>query len=302
MDNTRFVPGVRIRLRGLLAPTLTARGQLVLSSCPPEFAARLERSEIAACQDLYRAAGPQVSRDCGARHQVTGGALVLMARGVDLPAFNRVLGLGIAQPATEAALDGVIDRFDKAGIPRFAVQVGPTAGPPALAEWLRARKFESQSHWLRLHRPAVPAVVRGIPVRVEQIGPGQAEAFGRCMVTACSWPDALVPWLARTVGLPAWRHYLAFDGDTPVGTAALAVHQRIGWFGFASTLPAWQGQGVQSALIVRRINDAVAAGCTDLSVETADDPPLAESPSSARNLRRQGFRVAYLRANWIRRT
>jgi len=66
----------------------------------------------------------------------------------------------------------------------------------------------------------------------------------------------------------------------------------------AATRADARGQGLQTALIARRIEAARAAGCRHLVVETALDRP--EKPSvSARNLRRMGFRDAYERPNWI---
>jgi hypothetical protein len=56
-------------------------------------------------------------------------------------------------------------------------------------------------------------------------------------------------------------------------------------------------QGAQSAIIRRRISDGVKLGCELFSVETT--PPLPGMPLvSFRNLRRQGFELAYLREAW----
>ena len=70
------------------------------------------------------------------------------------------------------------------------------------------------------------------------------------------------------------------------------------WFSFAGTREGHRGRGAQSALIARRLRDARLAGCTRVSVETAEDKPEKPAPSF-RNLRRLGFRFAYLRPNFL---
>jgi GNAT superfamily N-acetyltransferase len=95
-----------------------------------------------------------------------------------------------------------------------------------------------------------------------------------------------------------WRHYLATDGETAVGAAAMYARGAWAWLGLAATLEEARGRGAQSALIARRIADAYAAGVRWLSIETAEDTPERDAPSF-RNVVRQGFRVAYLRPNWL---
>lgn len=70
------------------------------------------------------------------------------------------------------------------------------------------------------------------------------------------------------------------------------------WFGFAATDAAHRRRGAQQGAIVRRLEDAAKAGCTWVSVETAEDTVTKDAPSF-RNLRRLGFEVAYTRPNYL---
>src|SRR5690606_17088934 len=81
-----------------------------------------------------------------------GTASALAAPGVDVLALNRVVGLGLGAPASEALVDAVIDRYRAAGVPRFFVQVSPAARPRALAGWLAARGFVHHNNWVKLVR------------------------------------------------------------------------------------------------------------------------------------------------------
>ncbi len=64
------------------------------------------------------------------------------------------------------------------------------------------------------------------------------------------------------------------------------------------TLKPWRRRGAQAAIIRRRVADGRRLGCGLFTSETA--PPLPRMPLvSFRNLKRQGFELAYLRYSWI---
>jgi ribosomal protein S18 acetylase RimI-like enzyme len=98
--------------------------------------------------------------------------------------------------------------------------------------------------------------------------------------------------VARWAELDSWRLYLARVDGEPAGAALLAVDDAIGYLANASTLPEYRRRGVQTALIARRIADAVAAGC-----EAVCSGATFGSPSQ-RNLQRAGLQVAYTKAVW----
>ena len=100
------------------------------------------------------------------------------------------------------------------------------------------------------------------------------------------------------VGRSGWRHYMAFDGDTPVATGACFIYRETAWIGFAATRTEYRNRGAQSAILAQRINDARESGCALINVETAEQTPEKEAPSY-RNMRRYGFEIAYIRPNYL---
>ena len=195
-------------------------------------------------------------------------------------------------------IDELVELYRSAGVGRFFVQPAPEAQPPALVDWLRARGFTHYNSWAKLYRRADPAPPMPDAPRVERIGADHAEIFGRIVATGFGMPEPVQPWLAGTVGRERWMHYLAIDGGDPIAGAALFIDEGLGWLGVASTLPTHRGRGAQSALIARRIHDALEAGCSLMAVETAEDLPERPNPSF-RNVVRFGFEVAYLRPNFL---
>jgi GNAT superfamily N-acetyltransferase len=86
--------------------------------------------------------------------------------------------------------------------------------------------------------------------------------------------------------------YLARVDGKVAGGGTLATRDGVaGLFG-ASTLPAFRGRGVQTALLLGRLARAAAAGC-DLAVSLA-----LPGSTSQRNIVRQGFSVLYTRVKF----
>lgn len=268
----------------------------------PSLVRALERCEIAAWRDLHAAASPDVAAATGLRVERVGPAVLLLAPALDVLALNRVVGLGVDAPASEAEVDAALDVAARAGVRRLFVQVVPTASPPELRDWLTARGLAPYNAWVRLARAISPAdeppPAPPTTLRVEEIDTDRAATFGRIAAGAFGWPVVLERWAAAAVGRAGWRHYLAYDGDEPVASGACFLTGTEAWFGFAATVERHRGRGAQGALLARRLHDAAAMGATRVSLETAQPTPQRAAPSF-RNVQRAGFATVYLRQNWL---
>jgi GNAT superfamily N-acetyltransferase len=259
---------------------------------------RLERAEIAAWRDFYRAASPASAAACGLGLLEDEGTLGVRAAAADVLGLNRVIGLGLERPASEAAIEKLVEFFVAESVPRFFVQVSPTAAPADVGELLATRGFRHYNNWVKFYRDTSPPPPVSTDLTIRMIDEDEAPAFGRIVAACFDWPEPAASWVADTVGRDGWRHYMAFDGDAPAATGALFVSEGLGWIDFATTLPEYRGRGAQSALLAQRIRDAAELGCEGLVVETAEDRPEKPAPSY-RNQLRFGFEVAYVRPNYI---
>ena len=257
-----------------------------------------ELAEAHANADMIAAMPASLAAALGVHDAWIGGAYALAVSELDGVLFNRVIGLGVTQPATVAMLDRIRALFTVAGT-SATIQLAPQARPAALADRLAARGFAPTGAWAKFLRGPEPPPLAPTDLRVKQIGPEHAAAAARICGDAFHLTPPVAAWLVAGVGRPGWHHYLAFAGDEPVAVAMLYVRDGIGWFGSAGTLPAYRGQGGQSALLARRITDAAAAGCRWLVVETGEDTPQRPNPSY-HNIVRAGFTRVYLRPNWRR--
>jgi GNAT superfamily N-acetyltransferase len=266
----------------------------------PALVAELERSELRAWSTLYRNAPPTSVAVCGIGIRDFGAATALWMSRVDVLACNRVLGLGLDGAPDARAMDEIVAAYEQAMVPRFFVQPAPVPAVAPTVAALEKAGFAHYNNWIRLVRDVAPPGPAPTSLRVEEVGPAHAAAFGETLCQGFGWSPELGAPVAALVGTAGWKFYLAFDGDRAVGTAALAIDGKVGWLSFASTLPEARGLGSQSALVARRIMDAKSAGCEILSVETSEETPEKEAPSY-RNIMRSGFQVGYVRPNYLYR-
>jgi GNAT superfamily N-acetyltransferase len=260
--------------------------------------AAFERCELAASTDFLRSASEEVVRSLGIAVKEVHGAVATGVAGVDILAFNRVLGIGLHEPATPELIDRLLGWFEAAAVARFFVQVSPVAKPNDLVGWLESRGLSYYNNWVRLCRTTDDVPEIEVDLEIRRIGPAEAEDFSRIVVESFGWPPAMWQVIASAVGRPGWYHYMAYDSDKPAATGAFFACGDIGWFDFAATLQSYRGRGAQKALVARRLQDAAVVGCREAIVETGEPKPGKDTPSY-NNMLKLGFETAYLRPNYI---
>jgi GNAT superfamily N-acetyltransferase len=229
-----------------------------------------------------------------------GRAVALVTAGSAEIAVNRVIGLGVLTPFSPVLVETVIGQYSRARVERFLVQMSPGAVTPDIDGWLLARGFVSRRGLAKLYRVTddadrLPLVTS---VRVVEIDEGDAETFEGIVAAPLMVPEEMRPGIRSTIGHDRWRYYLAFQGDLPIAGAALFAGEEAGWCGLAATIEGHRGQGAQTALLVRRIQDAAASGCRWVIAETMLEMPDRPNPS-IRNMRRLGFDVHHQRQNYL---
>ena len=142
------------------------------------------------------------------------------------------------------------------------------------------------------------AVARGVnDLRIEEIGPAQGEAFGRIVCDAFDLGPLAVPWLARLPGRADWRVFMSFAGDEPAGAGALFIQGDVAWTDFGATAPAFRRRGSQAAVLARRVQCALDAGCREIFTCTGEEVP-GDPQHSYKNIKKLGFEETYIRDNY----
>src|SRR5690554_1801907 len=94
--------------------------------------ARAEKVEAIVLGQLMMATPPDTAARLGLAVVADHGVVAGLIATIDALSLNRVIGLGVAVPATEAQLDRVLDFARAAGVRRLFIQLAPTASPEAL--------------------------------------------------------------------------------------------------------------------------------------------------------------------------
>lgn len=259
-----------------------------------------DAAEAAAFSDMYDAAPAAFAAAVGLRIERIAGATLLMAPGLPTPMFNRTIGFGTFEPASEAALDAIVERFRAAGARQFWVSVSPAAQPPGLPDWLHTRGFTHppRKAWVQMRWPAgTPAPAIPSTLSVDEVRRHEALEVGQAIAAAFDMPPPMAPWLASLVERDGWRGFAARVGGRIAGGAFVYVLPPLGWLGMGSILPQHRGVNGQLALMSVRIAHALDEGCSAIHTETGE--PVAEEPNpSLRNMVRCGFERVASRANY----
>lgn len=107
------------------------------------------------------------------------------------------------------------------------------------------------------------------------------------------WTNNLANAVARLCDEPDWHLYLAYVEGNAAGAAAMHCHGGVATLAIAGTLPEYRRKGCQTAVLLRRIQDASLSGC---------DLVVAQSglmTTSQNNMERCGLRIAFNRAVWV---
>lgn len=257
-----------------------------------------DAAEAAAFRDLVAAAPRPLADALGLRVLDIDGATALLAPRVPDVFFNRVIGLGVERPATEAGLDRLVAAYRDAGVRAWWVHATPGAEPAALAEWLRARGFAPPARrtWAKMVRGTAPAPSVDTDVEIREVRPSEANAVGTQIAAAFGMPPPFAGWIAALAGRPGWRMFGAFAGG-PIGGACLHLQGERAWLGIGGVRADARGRGAHRALMAARLQAAIDAGCRWIVTETGEPVGDERNPSLA-NMVRCGFERACSRMNY----
>lgn len=250
-----------------------------------EIARTIERHEAATWSACVEAASLGENRlGADLLRRGTWSASVLAA--LNFGAFNRVIALGIDEPATFEDLAAIKEFYRSHAQSRFVIEVTPFSHRDALlGHGLEPMPARIAKCWRKLD--ALPPRVEGITLRPLD----DADRDDVASVNRSAWglPSFLGPWFAATVGRPGFRHVGVFEGDLLVSTGALYISDDIAWSGFVATRPEYRGRGYQFATTIDTLHEAAARGCRLVHTETAAETANA----SLRNIVRAGFTTIY---------
>jgi GNAT superfamily N-acetyltransferase len=261
--------------------------------------AALDRVERRFWRDIWESMPHEVTSEHGIELRDFGALQVTLTSDLpQVPILNLVLG---AAEASEADLEYAVAWAAEHGVSPCVPLTPGLPGSTQAEAWLRERGFEHGYAWMKFVRdPHPPRFPAPTDVEVVELSAADEEPFGTIAAVGFGMPAWAGGFFAHLPGRDGWRCYVARVEGKAQACAALLIEDGIAEFGIAATLEEARGRGCQTALLHRRIEDAAAAGCHTLFVETGERVPDRPS-ASYRNILKAGFEEAYLRPNWQRR-
>src|SRR5205085_2446213 len=204
-------------------------------------AAAIEAAEAHAWADLCAAAPADWSAAAGLGAQEVGGAFVVRWAATGRRYFSRSIGLGVFEPASRAAIEEILDAYDRAGITMFLLQSLPHCRPAEYENWLREfglEPFDAQDRVVRDGSPLAvtpaPAENRELTVeRVKRASGGEWVEFIERVYRLDTGP-----WLPRLVGRPGWHQYMVREDGEIIAARGMHISpDGTAWLGMDGPVP-----------------------------------------------------------------
>ena len=277
--------------------------RLLIDTTPVDraTAALFESAEARAWQDVYAAAPSAFAETAGVGSEVLGGTLVLHWVASGRRYFSRTLGLGVLEPATEAAIDAILDGYARRGISMFLLQSMPHCEPSGYEDWLRERGLEPFDRQDRVARGDEPAATSGdAAFPVEKVTPETADEWAEFLQRTYRLETGA--WLQRLIGRPGWHEYVARDGDAIVGARGTYIGpDGTAWWGMDAPVPGVHGPIYEpdAALCEFMVADGLAHGAKRFIADIEAPSDALDTPAYA-YFSRLGFTRPYVRTHWTR--
>ncbi|MEP6566698.1 MAG: hypothetical protein ABJB10_16325, partial [Mesorhizobium sp.] len=205
-----------------------------------DFSRAIERAEVNAWLDLYRAAPADFAARLGLAIAEDGNLVWTTCAEIPFIHFNCVKNFGVDSPATESQLDALLAHYRAAGIARPWFYANPHAEPSALRCWLEARGMQRLGGWERIFRESAPLAAGPLfaieGVSVERVTPATASEWAGFIDGQYRLPTS--PWLKALVGRQGWHHYTARrDGVVAAARSLFIGADGTAWSGIEAPVP-----------------------------------------------------------------
>lgn len=197
---------------------------------------------------------------------------------------NRIYLCGDGNGLSLRGLQEIVARFEAQNIRRYFAWLSPGPNIDVVRDWLTSLGFK-RVVWTRyptLLHVSVPGQAQFSDLEIRQVDADEIVRAGPLL------GESMMDGYFNTAGKRGFYHYMAFDKGQPVAAAALVKFEDLGYLTYAGTLPTARRRGAQTALILRRLDEATHLGCTRIVSQT-----LTMLRESFSNLQRCGFREVY---------
>src|SRR5207244_2199670 len=278
---------------------------VTLGAAPVDLctAAAMEAAEARAWADLYGAAPADWSAAAGLGAQEVGGAFVVRWAATGRRYFSRTIGLGVFEPANRAAIEEILDGYDRAGITMFLLQSLPHCRPLEYESWLREFGLEPFDAQDRVVRDGTPLTVAAAPagdreLTVEPVTEARSGEWVEFMERVYRLDTG--PWLPQLIGRPGWHQYLVREAGEIVAARGMHIGpDGTAWLGMDGPVPGVMTDDYEpdAALCAFIVSDGLACGARSFIADIEAPSPDQAAPASE-YFGGLEFTRPYLRTHW----
>jgi hypothetical protein len=262
------------------------------------FAQQIEQTEIQAWVDLYAAMPAGFAKEFKAEIVQLGQVTLTRCPEIAFGEFNRVMGLGVFEPATESQLEAVFTSYREVGVKRFLIHHIPACQPTALRNWLEAQKPAAVMGWERIVRDGSPLEPIPDDPAIERVTTSNANEWANFIDAAYRMPTK--PWLLELVGRPGWHHYLLRE-DAVVAVRSMRINpDGTAWFGIEAPVPGIMAPSfaLDARLCQTMVSDGLKLGAK-LFVADIEKPSTKMDTPAYQDFAHLGFTRPYFRSNLV---
>jgi hypothetical protein len=267
-------------------------------------AAAIEAAEARAWADLYAAAPAVWAAAAGIGTQEVGGAVVLRWAATGRRYFSRTLGLGLAAPASRAAIAEILDGYERAGITMLLLQSLAQCRPLEYEGWLREfglEPFDAQDRVVREGSPLAPRPAGDRELTVEPVTDASSSEWVEFIERVYRLDTG--PWLPRLIGRPGWHQYVARESGEIIAARGMHIGtDRTAWLGMDGPVPGvtTDDHEPDATLCAFIVADGLVRGARSFIADIEAPSPEQATPAYE-SFGRLGFKRPYVRTHWTRR-
>jgi hypothetical protein len=265
----------------------------------PDFAARIEHSEIQAWLDLYKALPSDFAQQYGLEIVQLGQITLTRCPGIAFGEFNRAMGLGVFEPATEQQLEDIFASYHEVGVKRFLIHHISHCQPATLVSLLEQRQPAVRAGWERIVRDGSSLESSSDDLAVKSVTKANAEEWADFIDTAYHMPTK--PWLLELVGRRGWHHYLLRENTKVVAVRSMCINpDGTVWLGIEAPVPGIMADSyaLDARICQIMVQDALELGAR-LFVADIEKPSSSMDTPAYQDFARLGFTRPYFRTNYV---
>ncbi|KOO46125.1 GNAT family N-acetyltransferase [Priestia koreensis] len=223
-----------------------------------------------------------------------GRATAFSVQNIPGPSFNTVKGL---QDGDESYVEDILAFYKEKGIPvRF--ELTPAHVSSNLLTYLAKKGFYQHDFHTSFYKPLIKEEAQmNASVSVRELREDEFSLFGELYTKGFSMPPFLASGVASNnqilFGKEGWSFYVAEINGKPAGIGVLFLKDGMATMAAAATIPEQRRKGVQTALLQKRLVEALNQECY-LAVSQARFGSVSHA-----NMERIGFQIGYTKTIWI---